>query len=179
MAQSPDQTDQQIAEPVLWKYRPDYVTQAYQWTGGVAEDLPNWAARCHITTDVLHVPERHGSASARIGDWVVQKPDGALQVIDNAEFHATMVPDGDLPDADDPNYKAIMPPRAPMTILDPRTGMSVDRQFVSFDRKESEQIAESRRAAMASRAEAMGAQADSGGTGQQDQRSRPAQTQRT
>jgi hypothetical protein len=98
--------------PVLYKPLDVPPFEAFQWDGAdTLAALPVWlASRVHVTSGVLNVPVRSGTAAAFVGDWVTMEPDGTLAVVDNALFHATHEPVAQVDEAAD-NYVAVIPPR--------------------------------------------------------------------
>lgn len=61
---------------------------AFQWTGQAMSGFPTWAKALfiHPTANILCVPTRQGTLSAKLTDWVVQDADGTVTVMPNTAF---------------------------------------------------------------------------------------------
>lgn len=71
--------------------RGSVTVDAFQWIGGKLSSytLPSWALRLSLQVPgdgYLHVPSRNGILRAGISDWVVQSPDGGVDIHTNASF---------------------------------------------------------------------------------------------
>jgi hypothetical protein len=66
------------------------IVHAFQWTGQslAGSGVPYWAKQfaLHVTSEGLCVPCKVGTEIARPTDWIVQQPDGTLEVLTNAVF---------------------------------------------------------------------------------------------
>lgn len=64
--------------------------QAFQWTGQAFTSLPAFAKALflHRSSDDLHVPSRTGTHAVKINQWVVQHPDGIVDILSNSAFTA-------------------------------------------------------------------------------------------
>jgi hypothetical protein len=122
-SRSAPRPDPAVPGPVLYKLQAaDTAIEAFQWTGSeTLADVPFWMGqRVHISSGVLNVPVRVGTAAAFAGDWVYLEPDGTLAVMANALFHATYEPTEQVDEAA-PNYVAVIPPREPLVYSGVRT----------------------------------------------------------
>lgn len=102
--------------PSVYKMRTEAVFPAYQWPGELSADAPIWVRGLHAASSSLFVVTRIGTLVALPGDWVVQEPDGALNVINNALFHATYEP-VKAPDQKADSFAPAIPPREPLVPL--------------------------------------------------------------